>query len=528
MKKKAFIPISALVGALLLAVIAAMTPFVAGPNLAYAQVDSDVATLSALRVSSGTLLPAFDPSPIALALTGAGTSDNPHSYTVNVQHALTSLTVSATKTDRNASVAFSGGVGSTNRITLEIGDGNEIDITVTAENAIAMKVYRVTVTRASATASTDATLMLLTVNPGMEMSPQTGDPLETTLGTKFEYSVDLPNAPETVTIAATVSGSGAVATVKKGNTVLGSSDTDGTVSIVDVAIDEGDNTITVEVLPPSFIAAQKKTYTLTINRARRNASLDTRLSSLRVSSGTLMPAFDASDLPVGTTGEVGSPHLYRARVPHNIVEITVMAGTMDSRAKWEVTAPIDSDITRSGHQVDVTTSVNVVIRVTAEDRITLKYYQVNVIRAAVTASNDATLSVLTVDPGMVGEADSPSAEVLDTKFEYSIDLPLSFVAAQKKTYTLTINRARRNASDDARLSSLRVSRGTLMPTLDATTGLPAGVGTPDEPHLYEARVPNSVESLTVMAEAMSSRCDGIYIRWRYFREWWSGRSDSRP
>ena len=65
----------------------------------------------------------------------------------------------------------------------------------------------------------------------------------------------------------------------------------------DVDIDEGDNTITVEVLPPSFIAAQKKTYTLTINRARQNASDDARLSSLRVSSGTLMPAFDASDLP---------------------------------------------------------------------------------------------------------------------------------------------------------------------------------------------------------------------------------------
>ena len=62
MKKKTFIPISALVGALLLTVIAAMTSFVAGPSLAYAQVDSDVATLSALKVSSGTLMPAFDPN----------------------------------------------------------------------------------------------------------------------------------------------------------------------------------------------------------------------------------------------------------------------------------------------------------------------------------------------------------------------------------------------------------------------------------------------------------------------------------
>ena len=52
MKKKAFIPISALVGALLLAIIAAMTPFVAERNLAYAQTNSDIATLSSLRVST--------------------------------------------------------------------------------------------------------------------------------------------------------------------------------------------------------------------------------------------------------------------------------------------------------------------------------------------------------------------------------------------------------------------------------------------------------------------------------------------
>ena len=46
--------------------------------------------------------------------------------------------------------------------------------------------------------------------------------------------------------------------------VIDSTITGDNVSVPDVAIDEGDNTITVEVLPPSFVAAQKKTYTLTI------------------------------------------------------------------------------------------------------------------------------------------------------------------------------------------------------------------------------------------------------------------------
>ena len=140
-----------------------MTPFVAGSNLAYAQVDSDVATLSALRVSSGTLMPPFDPSDLPAGDGDAST--NPHLFEVNVPNSVTSLSVSATKTDRNSSVAFSGGVGSTNRINLSVLTDNVINITVTAENASTKKYYRVTVTRASSGASTDATLNVLTVTP---------------------------------------------------------------------------------------------------------------------------------------------------------------------------------------------------------------------------------------------------------------------------------------------------------------------------------------------------------------------------
>ena len=432
MKKKTFIPISALVGALLLAVIAAMTSFVAGPNLAYAQVDSDVATLSALSVSRGTLMPPFDAADLPL---GDGTTEAlAHAYTVNVPHAVESLTVSATSTDRNASVAFSGGVGSTNRIEPGVGS-NAIVITVTPENADApKKYYQVTVNRASATDSTDATLMALTVIPGMPQSPTTGTPAMTTLDTKFEYSVDLTNAQDMVTIAATVSETGAVATVKKDNKIIGSSNDQGVVSITDVAIDEGDTTITLEVLPPSFVTAQKKTYTLTINRARRNASGDARLNLLRVSSGTLMPAFDAADLPLGDGTTEALAHAYTVSVPHNIVEVTVMAGTMDSRAKWEITSPDDSDTPRSGHQVDVTnqgggeTRIN--IAVTAEDRLTasMKYYRITVNRATVNASTVATLSALTVTPGMPQSptTGTPAMTTLDTKFEYSIDYAYDF------------------------------------------------------------------------------------------------------
>ena len=164
MKKRALIPISALVGALLLALVATMTSFVAERNLAYAQTSSDIATLSNLRVSTGTLSPAFDPADLP---EGNGeTSGAAHAYTVNVRHSVSSLTVSATKTDRNASVAYiiNGGTpGNSGRIDLAVGDSNVVLVEVTAEDRTEQKFYRVTVNRASSTASNDATLSTLTV-----------------------------------------------------------------------------------------------------------------------------------------------------------------------------------------------------------------------------------------------------------------------------------------------------------------------------------------------------------------------------
>ena len=185
-------------------------------------------------------------------------------------------------------------------VTAGGGGPTVIGITVTAEDRTTMKYYRVTVTRATVNASTVATLATLTVTPGMSTSEEDADPPDAMkLGEESEYLIDMPYdfvagdddvVENTVTIVA-AAADGAVVTVKKGNTVIVSA----TTSYENVAIDEGDNTITVEVLPPSFVTAQKKTYTLTINRARQNASDDARLSSLSLSDGMLMPAFDPAD-----------------------------------------------------------------------------------------------------------------------------------------------------------------------------------------------------------------------------------------
>ena len=118
----------------------------------------------------------------------------------------------------------------------------------------------------------------------------------TTLDTKFDYSVNLTNAQNSVAIVATATATGAVVTVKKDGKVPD--------DVTAIAIDEGDNTITVDVLAPDFVAMQ--TYTVMINRARGNASDDDALSSLSLSDGMLMPAFDVAALPAGD-GTSGIP-----------------------------------------------------------------------------------------------------------------------------------------------------------------------------------------------------------------------------
>ena len=86
MKKKTFIPIPALIAALLLALVAVMTPFVAENNTVHAQQASTDAFLSNLTLSVGKL-----DQPLNL-LGGSAT----YAYTVSVPSRTNSVRVTAT------------------------------------------------------------------------------------------------------------------------------------------------------------------------------------------------------------------------------------------------------------------------------------------------------------------------------------------------------------------------------------------------------------------------------------------------
>ena len=152
----------------------------------------------------------------------------------------------------------------------------------------------------------------------------------------------------------------------------------------------GANTIKVKVTAEDGI--ETRTYTVTVTRAVAAA---TSLSGLRLSDGTLDPAFASS-----------TTH-YRADVGNSVETVTVMPTTSDVDATVEYldasdAAIEDADTVMDGHQVALAVGANTIqVKVTAADGMATQTYTVTVIRAA---SADASLSGLTLSDGSLDPA----------------------------------------------------------------------------------------------------------------------------
>ncbi|WP_186424269.1 cadherin-like beta sandwich domain-containing protein [Pannonibacter sp. TSB10GB1] len=197
---------------------------------------STVATLSNLVLSAGTLDPVF----------ASGTT----SYTASVENTVTTLTLTPTLSDANATVTVNGNAvlsgNASGAINLGVGD-NTITIIVTAQDGVTTQTYTVVINRA---ASAIATLASLTLSQG-ELSPAfASDTLNYT--TKVENSV----TSVTVTPAATQPN----ATI----TVNGSAVASGSASSA-INLEVGENTISVVVTAQNGTTVQ--TYTVTVTRA---------------------------------------------------------------------------------------------------------------------------------------------------------------------------------------------------------------------------------------------------------------------
>jgi lysophospholipase L1-like esterase len=331
------------------------------------------------------------------------------------------------------------------------------------------------------TNSSDATLYSLTISSGT-LSPSFNS--NTT-----SYADSVSYGTSSVTVTPTLNESHATITVN-GTAVLSGS-ASGLISL-----NVGTNTITVVVTAQN---SSTKTYTITVTRAPSGASSDATLSALTISNGTLNPSFSS-----GTTS-------YTDSVVSGTSSVTVTPTANESHATITVNGnPVTSGSASSTINLNPGTNTITVV-VTAQDGNTTKTYTVVVTRAQPPASNDATLSALTASSGTLSPTFSSGTldytdsvantinlltvtptvneshatvtvngtAVLSGSASGLISLNVGtnvitiIVTAQDgthtKTYTITVTRAPANSSNDANLSSLTISNGTLSPSFSSGT-----------------------------------------------------------
>ncbi len=195
--------------------------------------------LSALTVTPGDVSPAF--------------TSGRQNYTVDVATDVTSVSVSATKSDPNA--VISGDVPNEGHATIPLGapgTNKDVLITVTAQNGIA-KTYRITVKRAAPMDNNN--LSALSVSGG-SLSPPFAQ------GT-VNYSVEVPASVDQVTVSATKSDPNAVMSAA-GSVIAAAGVASG-----QTTVSPGLGTITPVAITVIAPDGSPKTYTITVSRLPR-------------------------------------------------------------------------------------------------------------------------------------------------------------------------------------------------------------------------------------------------------------------
>jgi len=206
-------------------------------SLTVTRAESANAGLSNIKLSSGALSPAFAPATT--------------SYTANVANTVSTISLTPTTADANATVKVNGttvtsGTAS-NPIALAEGAQTAITTVVTAQNGTTKETYTVKVTRAASASASLSTL-------GQSVGGLTPAFSPTTTG----YTEHVSNATASMTLKPV--SSDAHATIK----VNGATIVSGTVS-GPIALAPGPNAITTVVTAQDGITT--KTYTLTVTRA---------------------------------------------------------------------------------------------------------------------------------------------------------------------------------------------------------------------------------------------------------------------
>jgi len=349
---------------------------------------SNVSTLSALALSSGTLSPTF----------ASGTT----SYSTSVANAVTSITVTPTRTEANATITVNGTAvtsgSASGAISLNVGL-NPITVVVTAQDGTTTSTYTVNVTRAVSNVST---LSALALSSGT-LSP-------TFASGTLSYTTSVANAVTSITVTPTRTEANATITVN------GTAVTSGSAS-GDISLNVGSNTITV--VGRAQDGTTTSTYTVSVTRLSNDATL----SALALSSGTLSPTFAS-----GTSS-------YTASVANAVTSITVTPTRTQANATITVNGASVTSGSASGAISLSVGSNTITVVVTAQDGTT-GTYTVTVTRAAITIT---AANVLIAAPavGATPQTSTSSNGQFTTTITWS-GTPTTFAAATAYTATVTV------------------------------------------------------------------------------------------
>jgi uncharacterized protein YjdB len=488
-------------------------------NVVRAVPPSDNANLSELAVSDGTLTPAF--------------SANTTSYTVDVDYSVTSIYISATADDRNASVSGAGNK------SLDVGS-NYFDIEVLAEDEATTKTYSIEVVRAApidvSSVSLNTESKIMTIGDELQLiatiTPSNATNQSVTWSTSHS-SIASVNYYGTVTAKA-VGDAVITVTTDDGNytatcevTVLSNNanlsslsvspgalspafDADITSYTVNVSnivesidisatpadanvtalngtgnksLNVGNNNFGIEVTAEN--GTTKKTYNINVVRAAPPSS-NANLSELAVSAGTLTPAFAANKTS------------YAVNVDYNVASIDISATAADANAT----------VSGTGNKPLIVGVNNFDIEVHAEDGTTTKTYAVEVVRdepvdvssvslnaeSATIATGDKLQLIATILP-----SNASNQSVTWSTNHYSIaSVTQSGIVTARAVGVVVITATTDDGNYkatceitvlNANLSALTVSVGDLSPAFDADI------------YSYTVNVEYSVDSINISATA---------------------------
>ena len=312
--------------------------------------------------------PSNDAALSALALSGVDFgvfNSETTQYTASVANDVAETTVTVTTNHDGAGyvVKLDGAADPDGTVPLAVGE-NAVSVEVTAEDGQTARTYTVTVTRADAPLSSDATLSALALS-GVDFDPFDS---ETT-----QYTASVANGVAETTVTATTNHDGAGYVVK----LDGAVDEDRTIPLA-----VGANAVAIEVTAED--GETTKTYTVRVTRAEAPLSSDATLSALAL-SGVDFGVFNSDAIE------------YTASVANGVAETTVTATTNHDGATYVVKldGEVDEDET-----VSLAVGENAVsVEVTAEDGETARTYTVTVTRAAPALPVTVDLGAVSVKEG---------------------------------------------------------------------------------------------------------------------------------